>query len=371
MKKIRVLNMVYWLGSGGIERFSVELYRYINHNRIQMDFITKCNIKEFYDEDVKELGAKKITLSISNTTKGFFTKITMLRRAIKLFKRGYNVAYFNISSPADALKYPLLSRCMGMKKTIVHAHSSSDSKSGIIHLIANILGRKYLNNEKIIKFACSETAAKWMFGEKVCDSKKYYEIKNGIDISKFKFNETTRDNYRKKLNIPLDAIVVGQVGRFVELKNHQFTISIAEELVKSNQNIYFVFVGDGQLKSKCEERVKQSSLQNRVMFLGNRKDVGDILQTIDFFVMPSFYEGLPVSAIEAQASGCKCILSDSVTNETDVTGNCVFLPLDKNKWINEIESLAPVNRNQAFEKVVSAGYDINSTARKIEQILAD
>jgi len=369
MKKIRVLNMVYSLGSGGIERFSVECYRHINCQLIEMDFVTKRNKSEFYDEDIKKLGGRKISLSNTAVVKGFSAKIQMLVKAIKLFNDGYNVAYFNISSPADAIKYPLLSRIAGIKKTVVHAHSSLDSKRGLIHSIANSIGRLYLSNSTIKKVACSESAALWMFGEKTCKDRHYTEIKNGIDIDLYRFNPHTRNEYRKQLGISESTLVVGQVGRFVALKNHDFTLQVAKELIEKNIDCYFVFAGDGRLKSDCEKLAKKMGISDRILFLGNRKDVGGLLQSFDIFVMPSEYEGLPLAAIEAQTSGCRCVFSNGITKETDVTGNCTFLPLEKEYWVKEIMSFAPSDRNESAERVASAGYDINDTARTIENIL--
>ncbi len=367
MNKIRVLNMVYWLGSGGIERFSVECYRHINKDIIEMDFVTKSNVTEFYDDDIRKLGAKKIPLSLTGSVNGISNKFKMLVRACSLFRNKYDVAYFNISSPADALKYPLISRILGIKRTIVHAHSSSDSKQGYAHRCFNSLGRIYLEKSSIMKFACSDSAALWMFGKKVYTNNLYIDIKNGIDTSKYLFNPIRKDIGRERIGIPKEALVIGQIGRFVELKNHKFTIDVAAEIIKKGIDAYFVFAGDGKLKEECEKYAESCGLKERILFLGNRKDIPDILQGIDIFVMPSLYEGLPVSAIEAQASGCVCLFSKAITHEVDVTGNCGFFPLEKKLWVQEILNYVPCDRTEALENVIRAGYDITRTSQLVEK----
>ena len=359
--------MVYSLNMGGIEHFWVNLYKYINRDRFAIDFITKRNAPEYYDDVLKKMGGTKIALSDGKHTKGILQKAKMLLHALRLFRSGYDIAYFNISSPADALKYPLISILTGTKTVIVHAHSAFDDKRGMVHNLANKIGRSVINKTRMIRVACSDKAAKWMYGDICGKDYSFYEIKNGIDTAEYVYNSEARNKVREEFNISDDVLLIGCVGRIEPVKNHDFLLDVFAEVSKK-RNAMLMIVGNGTLISSIRKKVAGIGVRDKVIFTGSRDDVCDLLQGMDLFVMPSIYEGLPLSGVEAQASGLKCFFSDTISRELDLTHNCVYLPLDKEIWIKEMLSFADYDRLDSRDYIISAGYDIKSIAVQIEKI---
>ena len=370
MRKNKVFYLVYGLTSGGIEKYSVNLFKYINKKKHKVDFIVKMEQKEFFDDLFYALGGKKIALSHGCTGNSIQRIIIYLRNLYVTLKDGYNIAYFNLSSPSAVFKYPLISRILGIKKIIIHSHNSYEEKVGIIKKIINFFGRICINWIAYARFACSDKAAKWMFGNRILKLKKYSLIANGIEVDQYTFNPSSRANLRKILGIHDNQFVIGHVGRFVEQKNHEFIIDIFYELLTIQKNALLLLIGIGPLKNSIEEKVLKLGIKQNVIFLGERADVNDYMQVMDIFLLPSFYEGLPVVGIEAQAAGLKCFFSNTITKEADVTGNVEFIGINEDAitWAKKIKSKFMYERKSQKKSIEQAGFDIQSTAHLVESV---
>src|SRR5699024_12413484 len=121
---------------------------------------------------------------------------------------------------------------------------------------------------------------------------------NGIDLEKFKYNEQVRKEYRKKLRLE-NKFVIGHIGRFNMQKNHHFLLQVFNELQKKRSNSILLLIGDGELKEDIIREVEQMGLKDKVRFLGVRKDTRELYQAMDIFLLPSFFEGFPVLAVES------------------------------------------------------------------------
>jgi len=168
-------------------------------------------------------------------------------------------------------------------------------------------------------FGCSKEACEFLFGERCFNDNRVRIINNGIETENFVFNEEIRVKMREELGIKDSTIVVGHVGRFSYPKNHDFLIDIFKKVNEKNRNTLLLLVGDGNLREAIERKVEYLGLSNRVIFAGIRSDVADVLQAMDIFVFPSLYEGLPVTLVEAQASGLPCVISDNITKQVQIT----------------------------------------------------
>jgi glycosyltransferase involved in cell wall biosynthesis len=160
------------------------------------------------------------------------------------------------------------------------------------------------------------------------------------------------------------------VGRFNTVKNHDFLIDIFAECVRKKENIRLLLVGDGEEKQKIEEKVKQMGLEKKVIFTGVRSDVERLMQIMNVFVFPSFYEGLPVTMVEAQAAGLPCVISDHVSEECIITENLVTeVSLDEKpeKWADIILKSAEIEKKNRSEEIRKAGYDICKEAKKMQK----
>ena len=223
-----------------------------------------------------------------------------------------------------------------------------------------ILLNKYAN----LKFACGEAAGKWLFG----NSNDVYVIKNGIQVKDFLFSEEIRNKVRTELKIQ-DKFVVGNVARFNLQKNHLFLLDIFNCIAKKKKNAVLLLVGDGEEKDNILKKSNELGILDKVIFLGIRKDVCNILQAVDVFVFPSLYEGLPVSLIEAQASGLKMYISDTITREVNVTNSIEYLSLSESAetWADIICS-SDYTRNCDISGIKENGYDAIDSAKKLEKM---
>lgn len=355
MKK--VLMVVHEMNRGGIENFLMNLYSVIDRDVIQFDFVVHTDKKCDFDEEIEELGGTiyhfpdyRIVnhFSYCKWWKDFFVS-----------HPEYKIVHSHLDSSANIhLRIAKKFGCV----TIAHSHSSAEG-FGIKALVKSILKIGF-NNCCDYKFACSSEAAKWLYGNKANEA---IIIKNGIDTKKYVFNEKIRNELRKEWSIQKDELVLGHIGRLDKNKNHTFILDILKELNELGISSTFVSAGKGEELNSLLDKVNHLDLEKKVLFLGLRDDISKLLQAFDIFVMPSVYEGLPVSSIEAQASGLKCILSDSISFESNVTGNVEFLSLEKSakEWAEEISEMLPYDRNDTSDKIKNAGYDIMTTAQQL------
>lgn len=221
-----------------------------------------------------------------------------------------------------------------------------------------------------IKLAPSSEAAIYTFGRKQLKQGKVKILNNAIPYQKFIFDNKIRNKMRKDLNIE-NKLVIGHIGRFNEQKNHKFLIKIFKEIKKENENAMLLLVGKGNLEDEIRRQVEQLKLNDSVMFLGVRKDIPELLMTMDMFVFPSLYEGMPNTVIEAQATGLKCIVSDTITKEANITGLVTYVSLtnDLNIWKNNILKNYTYKREDTSKILKQKGYDIKDVSDKFINIM--
>jgi glycosyltransferase involved in cell wall biosynthesis len=360
MKK--VLMVAGRMHYGGLEMMLMSFFRNIDRTKISFDFMLNYDEEGFFDNEIKSLGGR-IFIMPRLHPKNLFKYIYSVNKFFSEHKGEYDIIHGHLTSVG--IIYLTLAKLHGIKTRIIHAH------------YAETKNNKFAKLEKILLFplrfcadyyfACSNKAAKFCFGENIINKNKYHLIKNGIDTQRFIFNEAVRENKRKELNLD-DKFAICHIGRFGEEKNHSFLIEVFKELIEIEKNAVLVLVGSGVLLEEIKSKVKSYNLQDSVYFLGARNDVFEIVQAVDIFVLPSFYEGLPVVSAEAQAAGLKCIFSDAITTEADITGNCKFLSLNSSAkaWVIEILSEKGYNRENMTRKIKNAGYDIKEQTKWLE-----
>ena len=219
-------------------------------------------------------------------------------------------------------------------------------------------------------FACSKKAGSWLFGAKSIKDNKVKIIPNAIDTGIFRYSPNKRKIVRNELGISDDVLIIGHVGRFSIPKNHEFLIHIFKMYHDVNRNSRLLLVGDGELRNKIIERMKQLKLTNEVIMIGEHTDIADYYQAMDIFVFPSLWEGLGIAVIEAQSSGLPCIVSDSIPTEVDMGANLVtFLSLDDtiSNWVSEIVAKANKSRSDVISLLKDTGYDVKENAMKLQK----
>lgn len=252
----------------------------------------------------------------------------------------------------------------GCKVRIAHSHNTTCE-----HKILDKILRPLFYRLQTESFACGIEAGKWMFGRR-----NYIVIPNARDLQKFEFNEETRIQIRKKLNIPSDAIVFGHVGRFNRQKNHKYLINIFANYFIKHKNAMLVLIGSGDKLNEVREQVRNLNLEEKVIFVGETNNVADYLSAFDIMLFPSINEGLPLVVIEWQISGIPCIISNSITEECAVTKLVKFESIEANPaiWVKDIEKIKLIDRNlikdKIFTEIKAAGYDIHDAAIKLREL---
>lgn len=355
---IRILHIVGSLERAGAETFLMNLYRNIDRNRIQFDFaIYREPTPNSYYEEALSLGAK--VYKISPKAEGVVKNLKEVKNIVK--ENRYEIVWRHVDNCFAGIDL-LAAKCAGAKRLILHAHNSNvNGKIRILHFLSKPCVNMFITD----RFACGKAAGRWLFG-----NRKFKILNNGIDTERFRFNETIRREYREKYGIS-DELVIGHVGRFCEVKNHIFIINLFHELSKNNswgKKALLVLAGTGEKESEIKDQVSQYGLDDKVLFLGNRSDVAELMQMMDVFIMPSFYEGFPVTLLEAQTSGLPCVVSDAISREVDITGNVEFLCLDAGMevWENAVRKLSENKREEKAGMIEKAGYDIRNVAKWVE-----
>lgn len=189
-------------------------------------------------------------------------------------------------------------------------------------------------------------------------------IRNGVDFHRFQHPQTTGMEKRAELGTPEKAFVVGHVGRFTPEKNHGFLVDVFREIAKQEPNAYLLMIGAGDHRD-TEDKLKEYGLGNRYQILSGRADIPELLAAMDVFVFPSIFEGFPVSVIEAQAAGLRCIVSDRCPEEVIRTDICIPMPLgNPEDWAQ-----AALDRDRKREASKSlSDYDMNREIRRLERL---
>ena len=344
--------IVHEMNRGGIENFIMNLYRNIDRNKINFDFVEHTNKKCAFDDEIELLGGKIYRCPDYRVINHF--EYSKWWNSFFKEHNEYKVIHSHLDSSANihlriAKKYGLI--------TIAHSHSSSEG-FGFRAIVKSFLKIGF-NNCCDYKFACSKEAGEWLFGKKVC----YKILNNGIESEKYIFNENQRNLLRNHLNIKNDEFVLGHIGRLDKNKNVTFILDILKELNDLGIKSKFVSAGQGSEYNCLVSKSKALNIENDVFFLGLRDDINDVVQLFDVFVFPSVYEGLGIATIEAQASGLKCLLSDTIPKEVDITENVEFMSLGNSprEWAEKIKTMLPYKRENTKQKIIESGYDIKTT----------
>lgn len=275
--------------------------------------------------------------------------------------RHYDAAYFNISEPMNCVG-AMAARHAGVPRVILHSHSTRQGETGglngKIKAVLNRLARPALYRYGDAFYACSAEAGRWLFPKAVLRSPEYHLLYNPVDVAEFAYQPACREKVRKALSLE-GACVIGHIGNYQPAKNSAFLLEIVESARKYLPNAVLLSIGDGPERPAVEAAARRLP-PGAVRFLGIRDDVPALLQAMDFFVLPSRFEGLPVSAIEAQMAGLKALLSDRVSREVQLSDYCQFLPTESGEvWAKALKANWPYPRKDfRQERETVARFDL-------------
>lgn len=351
-KPIRILQIGMHNKIGGVETYLMNYYRNIDRSKIQFDFINPYD-KLCFEDEIKKLGGQ--IYKVPNFKKnpiGYYFKI---KKIIK--QQNYNIVHINMLSAANILPILAASKCK-VNHVIAHSHNGNVPE-GFLRSVLNRINKKIMLKKNIEFFACSNLAGKWLFGE----NQKFEIINNAIDLDRFKYNENSRKKIRDQYNLQ-DKYVIGHIGRFSYQKNHEFLIDAFSNYAKKDDNVILMLIGEGELEENIRAKVKNLDIEDKVLYIGTTNNIPEYLSAMDIFVLPSRFEGFPVTGVEAQANGLTSAFSNLITREIDISGNCSFLELNINKWVNFFEN----NKNRTHRKFNDENYDSKNNAKLLEQI---
>ncbi len=370
MPKIKLAYVTHGLSSNGIESFLVNIAYHIDMTKYDVYFVIAIDegTDTLHEKTVRDLGAKVIRVCDLDSIKKKFVYIKALRKVFEENK--FDIVHANM----DLLNGVVLraAKKAGIKKRICHAHNSS-SQYGItgnknfVFLFAQKVYQGIMKNliriNSTCLLGCSKKANNYMYGK---SAKKAKVINNGIILNRFTCPD---DSPVQGIESKSETINIVSVGRLSAQKNPVFMIDIIEELSKIRQDFVFNWVGDGEMRDEISFSIKEKDLSRFINLLGVRTDIPQILNSCSIFLLPSLFEGLPVSLVEAQAAGLQCFVSSNVTDEVDF-GGCRFISLDSGakNWAEIIDRYINLKETPCIDKEKLMKFDITYTVNQLNNV---
>lgn len=360
-KPIRVLQVVTIMNLGGIENFLMSVYRNIDRSKVQFDFLIHRKEKGTFDEEIQSLGGNIYQIDALQPLKYFEYKSKLK----SFFKE--HPEFRIVHSHLNANSSIVLSIAKSSEIPVRIAHAHIDTAGGRNKYL-KILLKKILTRYSTKNFACAKTAGEWLYG------KHPFEVFfNSIDPKKFEFSKDYRSSIRKSLGIQDDDFVIGNIARFNHQKNHKFILEVFLNYLEINSKSKLLLIGDGELKSEIENKIREYGIAEKVILTGAIKNANEYLNAMDLFLFPSLFEGLPVTLVEAQCNGLPVLMSDSITNEIILTDLIHSKSLSKNSilWAQEIQKLEENskenNRSKYLNSILNSNYDISISVKRLEE----
>lgn len=331
MKKI--LHIVGAMNVGGTETMIMNLYKNIDREKVQFDFLYYVNDECFYDDEIKKLGGKIIKAnSVQNS--GVLKSVSELKKII-IENGPYDVVHAHTLFNCGIAM--LASKLAGVKVRISHAHTNQETTFSLARKVYYKSMSTMINCNSTKFLGASKYAGSFLFGEKIVESNKYEFLPNFIEYEKIL---SSNKNLRKEFGIKENEFIIGTVGRFIPIKNQKLILEIAKNIkVENNIDFKILLVGDGDLKDELQRQVKDLGIEDKVIFTGYRKDVYDLVNIMDVFVLPSLFEGFGMVVVEAQVAGVPCIISDVIPEEVNLKMGLVqkvSLKDEVNIWVKKV-----------------------------------
>ena len=357
---IRVLHSVSNMDRGGIETMLMNFYRNVDRSAVQFDFLANKPQPGDYDEEIRALGGRIFVSPGFVNWKKYEEFMTGLFREHPEYKI---IHTHNGSLMLYALR---AARKNGIPVRIAHAHATS-VPPGLKNQVKKLM-RPLIKYEATDYWGCSDAAGEFYFSKKRWES-GHQLIHNAINVDGFRFDPEKRAKIRAEYGLT-DRLVVGHVGRLAPQKNQKKLIEVFAEVRKKNPEARLVIIGTGELEAELKAYAKQLGVGDAALFTGVLSNVSDWYSAFDVFVMTSLYEGLPVVAIEAQASGLPCVLSDTITPEVKITDVVRFAPLGGSaaSWADTVLGFEPAARVSRSDELRLAGYDIRYEAERMQNL---
>ena len=362
----RLLCIVSSMDTGGAETFLMKTYRQLDKTRYQMDFITVTSEEGHYNKEIKAMGGRIYNVPLH--TKHPIRAYNEIKRIVKTGEYKYILKL--LGSPVGVID--LYAAKAGGATQLCARSCIGNHRESKVKRAFNVPLRMMLRKISTVKFAPSDLAARYTFGDSAYERGEVVMLHNALDLQTFRYSEIARKKIREELGVT-DSYVIGHIGRFTSQKNHEFLIKLFYEVLKRKPEAKLVLVGTGLLQREIKDLCNSFGVSERVVFTGVRDDVPALLSAFDIFVLPSLYEGMPNTCIEAQASGLRCLISDSITRQAAITSNVEYLPIsDTFPWIESIMKRMDIDRLSVNNSLIGSKYDITiEINRFIKSVFGD
>lgn len=356
---MKILYFIRALNIGGAETFIYNTLSAID-DEYHIDFVLQSYRNN--NERLLELCKKKNSALYYITP--FYKNYLKSVRELKIILKKENYDIIHIHANALINMVPIIAARKIKVKIALHSHNTKNNLGGVIGHNLHKLNRFYTNRLDILRFACSEEAGKWMYGNNT-----FTILNNAIDIEAYKFDLVARRELRESLGVK-DKFVIGHVSRFVEAKNHNFLIEIFNEILKINANSELILIGEGELVNNIKDKCKELGIVDKVNFVGAVQNPARYYSAFDCMIFPSLFEGLPFTLVEAQASGLPIFASNNITKEVNITGNINYIGLENSAkcWANIIINYKKyADRTQIYLKLKNSIFDEKVEVDKIQR----
>ena len=361
---VRILHILGNTQLGGAESRIMDLYRHMDRSVVQFDFVVHSKEEGYFNEEIRKLGGRIFRVPRFRVL-NYFSYCRAWKKLLQEHRDADGRSEFHMiqghMTSTAAIYLPIARKC-GIETTIAHARSAGVDK-GLKGILTRFL-RRNLSKKADYLFTCSELAGISVFGKKAVEQGRTRFLPNAIDCQKFAPDPLVREKIRRELGIE-NCYVIGHVGRFHYAKNHEYLLRVFAELVKRKTRDYvLLLLGEGSGMEDIRILSRELGIGDKVYFLGNKSNVNDYYQAMDYFVYPSRFEGMPGTIVEAQTAGLRCLMSDTICKEVIATELVATRSIreDPGLWADEIEQHLQYQRSSRVDEMKELGFDVHGQA---------
>lgn len=361
---VRILHILGNTQLGGAESRIMDLYRHMDRSVVQFDFVVHSKEEGYFNEEIRKLGGRIFRVPRFHVL-NYFSYCRAWKKLLQEHRDADGRSEFHMiqghMTSTAAIYLPIARKC-GIETTIAHARSAGVDK-GLKGILTRFL-RRNLSKKADYLFTCSELAGISVFGKKAVEQGRTRFLPNAIDCQKFAPDPLVREKIRRELGIE-NCYVIGHVGRFHYAKNHEYLLRVFAELVKRKTRDYvLLLLGEGNGMEDIRILSRELGIGDKVYFLGNKSNVNDYYQAMDYFVYPSRFEGMPGTIVEAQTAGLRCLMSDTICKEVIATELVTTRSIreDPGLWADEIEQHLQYQRSSRVDEMRELGFDVHGQA---------
>lgn len=367
MGKMRILHMTPPEINNGVYQYLFNHMKYIDQSKYQFEFLTRNKVELMGTKAYQQYHFN--VWSFENTQRD--SEEGLRKEIVRILNHGFDAIHLHTSMWRGFLIEEIAME-MGIPQVIVHSHSTGadfilrEERDKLLK-IHETYKKQFCTEMATDVCACSRLAGEWLYGEQI--PRDWIKIlPNAVEVEKYHFNPGKRKQVRERLGLE-NRVIAGNVGRYSYQKNQEFLIRVFAKACQKNKNLFLILIGQGELKGQLVRLIDELGIADSAMCMDWQEHVEDYLQAFDIFCLPSHFEGLSICAVEAQAAGLKCYLSDTLAEETRITGLVDFLPLTEEVWADVLaESKVSAGRAWYDDMIAAQGYDIRSAAGKLTAI---